>query len=132
DIGVVGDKGPTIVWTYHDPQRNQPVRAAAAVSDQIVVFGGQGKEIYGLNIADGSEKWKLPAKARVESSPIIARDRVVAATTAGKIYILALASGEVKWEYDAGGSFVASPAVADGKFILGNTDGSLYCFGSKK
>ena len=76
-------------------------------------------------------KWKLPTRSRVESSPVIAGNRVVAATTAGKIYLLDTATGEVKWEYDAGGSFIASPAVVDGKIILGNGDGTLYCFGAK-
>jgi outer membrane protein assembly factor BamB len=62
---------------------------------------------------------------------VIAGNRVVAATAAGKIYLLDATSGEVKWEYDAGGGFIASPAVVEGKIILGNTDGTLYCFGVK-
>ena len=62
---------------------------------------------------------------------MIAGNRVVAATAAGKMYLLDAATGEVKWEYDAGGSFTASPAVVDGKIILGNADGTLYCFGAQ-
>ena len=63
---------------------------------------------------------------------MIAGNRVVAATTAGKIYLLDAETSEVKWEYDAGGGFTASPAVVDGRIILGNTDGTLYCFGPKE
>jgi outer membrane protein assembly factor BamB len=122
----------TVAWTYRDPQRNHPIRAAAALDKQVVIYGSQGKAIYGLDPATGDEKWKLPTKSRVESSPVIAGNQVVAATTAGKIYLLDKATGEVKWEYDAGGSFVASPAVVDGQFILGNSDGTLYCFGAKQ
>ena len=125
-----GDK-PSVAWTYRDPQRNQPIRAAAAVDKQMAVLGSQAKAIYGLDPVSGQEKWKLPTRSRVESSPVIAGNRVVAATTAGKIYLLDVATGKVKWEYDAGGSFIASPAVVDGRIILGNTDGTLYCFGSK-
>ena len=47
---------------------NQPMRAAAAVTDQFVAFGAQGKAIYVLNPANGEEKWKLPTRTRVESS----------------------------------------------------------------
>jgi outer membrane protein assembly factor BamB len=68
----------------------------------------------------------------VESSPVIAGNRVSAATVAGKMYLLDTTNGDVKWEYDAGGGFTASPAVVDGRIVLGNTDGTLYCFGSKK
>jgi outer membrane protein assembly factor BamB len=126
------DEKSTVAWTYRDPQRNHPIRAAAALDKQVVIYGSQGKAIYGLDPATGDEKWKLPTRSRVESSPVIAGNRVVAATTAGKIYLLDTESGEVKWERDAGGSFVASPAVVDGKIVLGNSDGTLYCFGAKQ
>ena len=85
----------------------------------------------GLVIANGEEKWKLPTRTRVESGAVIAGNRVVAATAAGKIYLLDPKSNEVKWEYEAGGGFTGSPAVVDSRIVLGNTDGTLYCFGSK-
>ena len=37
-------------------QRGQPIRAAAAVTDDIVVYGSQGKAIYGLDPANGERK----------------------------------------------------------------------------
>jgi outer membrane protein assembly factor BamB len=125
-------KKSTVAWTYRDPQRNQPIRAAAAVNDELVVYGGQGKAIYGLDPTNGKEKWRVPTRSRVESSPVIVGNRVVAATAAGKIYLLATATGDIVWEYDAGGSFIASPAIVDNKIVIGNTDGTLYCFGTKK
>ena len=57
-IPAARDKKASVAWTYRDPQRNQPIRAAAAVSDQFVAFGSQGKAIYGLDPANGEEKWK--------------------------------------------------------------------------
>jgi outer membrane protein assembly factor BamB len=120
-----------VAWKYRDPQRSQSIRTAAAVTDKIVVYGSQSKAIYALDPTNGEEKWKLPMRSRIESSPVIAGNRIVAATGAGKIYLLDVGSHEVKWEYDAGGGFSASPAVVDGRIILGNTDGTLYCFGSK-
>lgn len=131
-IPATGDKKASIAWKYRDPQRSQPMRAAAAVSDQFVAFGSQSKAIYVLNPGDGTEKWKIPTRTRVESGTVIAGSRIVAATATGKIYLLDAKSNEVKWEYDAGGGFTGSPAVVDGRIILGNTDGTLYCFGPKK
>jgi outer membrane protein assembly factor BamB len=124
------EKKSAVAWTYLDPQRNQPIRAAAAVNDELVVYGGQGKAIYGLDPTNGKEKWRVTTRSRVESSPVIVGNRVVAATAAGKIYLLDAATGDVVWEYDAGGSFVASPAIVDNKIVIGNTDGTLYCFGT--
>ena len=131
DIPAAGDRKASVAWKYRDPQRNQPIRAAAAVSDQFVVFGSQSKAIYVLGTANGDEKWKMPTRTRVESGTVIAADRVVGATATGKIYLLDVKSNEVKWEYDAGGGFTGSPAVVDGRILLGNTDGTLYCFGPK-
>ena len=121
-----------VAWTYRDPERGQPIRSAAAVTDKLVVYGSQGKAIYGLDPATGEVKWKVPTRSRVDSSPVIAGDQVVAATERGVLYVLDAATGAINWQYDAGGSFTASPAVVDGKIILGNTDGTLYCFGAKQ
>jgi len=131
DVPTSDDKEPAIAWMYRDPQRGQPIRSAAAVTENLAVYGSQGKAIYALDPNNGEVKWKVPTRSRVESSPVIAGLRVVTATTAGKISLLDAATGEAKWEYDAGGAFTASPAVVDGRIVLGNTDGTLYCFGAK-
>ncbi len=131
NISTAGGKKPAVVWSHKDPQRSQSIRAAAAITDQIVVYGSQNKTVYCLDPASGNQKWKFPTRSRVESSPVIAGSRVVAANAQGKMYLLDIANGEVKWEFDAGGGFTASPAVVDGRIIIGNTDGTLYCFGLK-
>jgi outer membrane protein assembly factor BamB len=130
DVPADGKGEPAVAWTFRDPQRGQPIRTAAAVTDDVVVYGSQGKAIYGLNPANGDVKWKLPTRSRIESSPVIAEGRVVAATAAGKLYLIDAASGEIVFESDFGGSFIASPAVVDGRVIIGNGDGTLYCLGA--
>jgi outer membrane protein assembly factor BamB len=131
DVSENNEQPPGVAWTFRDPRRGQPIRSAAAVTEHLVVYGSQGKAIYGLDPASGDGKWAVPTRSRVESSPVIAGRHVVAATTAGKIYLLDAATGEAKWEYDAGGGFNASPAVVLSRIILGNTDGTLYCFAPK-
>jgi outer membrane protein assembly factor BamB len=121
-----------VAWTFRDPRRGQPIRAAAAVSSEIVVYGSQGKALYGFDPTTGQKKWEpFTVRSRIESSPVIAGNRIVAATTAGKVYLLDAKTGTAVWEHDTGGSFTASPAVVNGRVILGNGDGTLYCFGAK-
>ena len=117
-----------VAWTFQDPQRRQGIRTAAAVNGPLAVFGSQGKAVYAIDTSSGEQKWKLPQNTRVESSPVIAGERVVVATMQGRIYLLDLATGDTKWEYDAGGSFQSSPAVVDGRMVIGNENGTLYCF----
>ncbi|MEM6331087.1 MAG: PQQ-binding-like beta-propeller repeat protein [Planctomycetota bacterium] len=125
---------PKIAWRYRDPRRGQGIRTAAAVTDQLVAYGSNGKALYGLRPADGEALWEKPVRSRVESSPVIVRGpqgaaRVVAATARGRLLMLDAASGETLWQYDAGGGFAGSPAVAAGRLLIANTDGTLYCFG---
>ncbi len=132
NIPTAADKKPSIAWRYQDPERSQPIRSAAAVTDKLVVYGSQSKAIYFLNPTSGQEIWKQTTRSRVESSPVIAGNRVVAATAAGKMYLFDAETHQVKWQYDAGGGFTGSPAVVNGRIIIANTDGTLYCFGAKK
>jgi outer membrane protein assembly factor BamB len=131
DVPAEADKPPTIGWTFRDPQRGQPIRSAAAITEHLVTYGAQGKAIFGLNPADGKQLWKVPTQTRVDSSPVIAADRVVAATDRGVLYLIDAKSGEVKWQFEAGGHFAGSPAVVDGWIVIPNADGTLYCFGAK-
>ncbi|MEM6797995.1 MAG: PQQ-binding-like beta-propeller repeat protein [Planctomycetota bacterium] len=121
----------SIAWKYQDPRRGQGIRCAAGANGSLVVYGSNGKAIYGLDPVTGQPKWEKPVRSRVESSPLIVGDRVVAATTRGRLLLLNAADGETVWDYDAGGGFTSSPVVVDGKLLIANTDGTLYCFGSE-
>ena len=124
------DKPPGVAWSFRDAERGQPIRSAAAVNELLVVYGSQSKAIFALDPANGELKWKLATRSRVDTSPVIAGDRVVAAAERGVVYVLDAAIGDVKWQFDAGGRFTASPIVVESRIIVGNTDGTLNCFGA--
>jgi outer membrane protein assembly factor BamB len=85
-----------------------------------------------VDIETGEPKWTFPTRTRVESSPLITGDVVIAATQRGMIHAIDLETGEETWNFNAGGNFVASPVVVDGVLLIGNTDGTLYAFGEKE
>ena len=74
-------------------------------------------------------RWSFPTRARVDSSPAIAGDRVVVGSGDGKVYVLDLTTGKKVWEFDAGAAFTASPAIAGGRIVIGDTDGRVYGIG---
>ena len=92
------------------------------------MVGGRSKKLYALNKADGELAWSFTAKKRIDSSPVIAGQRVYFGTSAGRVYALDLKSGEELWNYETGGGFGASPAIAEGKLVISSDEGIVYCF----
>lgn len=122
---------PRVSWSYEHEQRKLSYRASAAVNDQVVVVGGRNKLIEALHPKTGKVLWSFPTRGRIDSSPVIVRDRVYVGSLDGRLYAIDLQTGKEVWNYDAGTGFSASPAVADGRLVIGNEDGVLYCFGKK-
>ena len=85
--------------------------------------------VHSLNTETGEARWTFMTRARVESSPLIAHDRVYFGSNDGRFYVLDLHMGKKIWEFEAGAPLSASPAFASGRIVIGAQDGVLYCFG---
>ncbi|REJ70697.1 MAG: serine/threonine protein kinase [Planctomycetota bacterium] len=120
-----------IDWRYQHPRRRTEYRSSPAVTDDLVIFGGQNKLLEAIDRNSGEPVWSFRTRGRVDSSPVVVGARVFVGSGDGRLYAVDLASGESVWDYDAGGGFYASAAVADRRLVIGNTDGVLYCFGEK-
>ncbi len=115
-------------WRYQHPQRHFPFYSSAAVTASRIVVGGRDKMVHGLTLA-GKAVWTFDTRARVESSPAIASERVFVGSNDGRFYVLSLNDGAKVWEFNAGAPFSASPAIGRGRIVIGAQDGRLYCFG---
>lgn len=135
-VGTTGDsvycidwKKAEVAWTYKSASLREP-RSSAAVTAGVLVIGGRGKNVIGLNPKDGEELWTAAVQGDVDSSPVIVGDVAYVGSTRGRLYGIDIKTGDILWEFQ-GGDFGASPAVAGGKMVIGNMDGVLYCFGKK-
>jgi outer membrane protein assembly factor BamB len=117
------------VWKFRDPRRLQPIRSAASVTEDLVIFGTNGKSLYAVDRKTGEPRWQFPLRAGMENAPVVSGDHVFFASGRGRLYGVSVKTGEETWRYEAGGDFLASPAVAAGRLVIGNEDGTLYCFG---
>jgi outer membrane protein assembly factor BamB len=117
-----------VAWRFRDGEREFPFYASPAASS-LVVVGGRDKRVRALDPATGKERWSFATPARVDASPVVAGDRVVAGALSGDLYVLALATGEVLWRYAAGAPLVASPSVGGGYLVAATSDGSVLAFG---
>jgi outer membrane protein assembly factor BamB len=121
-----------LAWTFEPAKRAQPFFASAAVSDRLVIAGSRDKEVHALDRRTGKEVWAFPTRGKVDSSPVVAGDKVYVGSMDGKLYVLGLARGTEIQRLELGQGIAASPAVADGCLVIGTTDGKLYCLGKRE
>ncbi len=121
-----------IVWQYSDEQRDQPYHSSAALTDKLVLIGGQDKQLHAIDRTTGKGVWKLATRGQVNSSPVIVGDRVFVGSKDGFLYEAKLADGTLIEKHQVPGRGIsASPAVGEGCLVIGaeGNDGALVCFG---
>ena len=122
-----------VEWRYADAKRELPIHSSAAVTDELVVFGSQDKQLHCHERKDGKPKWEFTARGQINSSPVIVGDRVFVGSNDGNVYEVGLADGKQRWKEKLGRTVSASPAVGEGCLVIGaeGSEGEIYCFGSK-
>jgi outer membrane protein assembly factor BamB len=119
-----------VTWAFHDPEREFPILASAAATDQFVIVGGRDKRVRSFDALTGNVRWTFAAQARIDSSPVIVGGHVFVGSSDGNVYVLDVASGKELWRFETGAPITSSPAVAAGRLVIGNEDGVLYCLGA--
>lgn len=122
-------KKPEILWSYRHETRKFAYHASAAVLGDTVYVAGRDKMVRALDTATGREKWIFTARARVDSSPVLAGGFVWVGSDDGRLYCLDATTGKKAWELDTGGKVASSPAIASDRLVIGNDKGSLFCLG---
>ena len=117
-----------VVWRYSNPGREFPFYSSATYVDGMVVTGGRDKIVHAIDAETGEARWTFTTLARVDSSPVLAGDRIFVGSSDGRLYALDPTTGESRWEFNAGAALTASPAVAYGRLVIGATDGVIYAF----
>jgi outer membrane protein assembly factor BamB len=77
----------------------------------------------------GNQLWSFNAGGRLDASPVIVRNAVIAATMDGLLYALNLNNGKELWSYEIGSGMAHNPAVMDNTLVVGARDGNVYFFG---
>ena len=106
--------------------------------------------LYAIDRATGTQRWKFATKGPVHSSPAVANGLVYAGSVDGKFYAVDTATGQAKWTFATKGErrftapgihgampstermpdpfdvFLSSPVVAGGTVIFGSGDQHVY------
>ena len=121
----------SIAWSMSRTSAND---IRSTMSEPIAnVFGIVANVISDKVLRTGAKVWVFATKGHVDSSPVIAADRVYVGSNDGNIYGIGLDDGTEKWKFNAGRPITASPAVGEGCLVIGSESntGTIYCFGAK-
>lgn len=108
--------------------------SSPAVAGGTVYFGSGDHNVYALDAATGTLKWKFRTGNVVHASPAVANGVVYIGSWDRNMYALDAASGRERWRYQTGNDTViynqvgipSSAAVAGGTVYFGCRDGHLY------
>lgn len=117
-----------VKWTTGD--RDFPIFSSAALTDEVVVFGSQGRRLYCVKRSDGEMIWDYSTRGKVDGSPVICGDKVVVGAMDGRLYVVRLSDGSEISIFDLGEPIIASPAVGHGIVVIGCENGNVYAFGA--
>jgi outer membrane protein assembly factor BamB len=108
---------------------NGKVKAGPTISDEIVYAANSVGEVYAVELASGSEQWKISVPSPVKGSPAIADGTLFLGTDSGVFYAIDAQAGEIVWEYETrSGEYIYSPpVVTQEKIYFGSGDNHLYC-----
>lgn len=123
-----------VVWRYKDEAREFPIHSSAALTDNLVIFGGQDKLLHCLERKTGKPVWTFAAKGQINSSPVVVgENRVFVGSNDGYVYEVGLDDGIQRWKAKLGRSVTASPAVGEGCLVIGaeGSEGEIHCFGAR-
>jgi len=113
--------------------------SSPVLADGAVFFGSGDSNIYALDAATGSVRWKFRTGDVVHASPAFADGTVFVGSWDTYLYALDAATGKEKWQFKTGEDheiynqtgLQASPAAAEGVVYFGCRDSKFYAVDAK-
>jgi outer membrane protein assembly factor BamB len=125
-----------VVWSREANEGlDSGVWATPAIHGDLVIVATDGGDVYGLDRADGRERWHLELPGPLWSSPVVVDDTLVQADCDGNLNAFDLAAEPgagpppVLWTVALGGCLESTPAVWDGQIYVGSRSGTFYAVG---
>lgn len=72
-------------------------------------------------------RWEFKADEAIETTPVVADNRVFVADVMGKVYAIDRKDGSEIWKVDFETGFLAGASVRGQQVLIGDIDGNLYC-----
>jgi len=101
--------------------------SSPAIRDGALFSGtSDGLFVHRVDIASGTEAWRLVGAGYTWSSPTLVDNTVYIGDGGGYLRAVDAESGQERWAFQAGGGVYSSPWVEDGSVYFGADDGVVY------
>lgn len=113
-----------------DRELPMPASTGLCASDAALFVGSENQRIVAVDKNAKVESWTYWTQSRVEATPVLFGDLVVAASHDGGVRGLSLNSGwdpNRSWEFMTGAKIRATPRAFGRYLFVGSTDYKLYC-----
>lgn len=114
----------TDLWAFDDA--TGPYIEGGAIGNGFFVIGNNDGNVYALDAASGTLRWKFKTGHRVWATPLIVSDTVYIGSMDRHLYALDLTDGEVRWAFHATGAFASTPVLHGDTLFIGAFDDRLY------
>ena len=110
------------LWAF---ETGDNVASRPVVAGDTVVFGGEDRNVYGLDAGTGRERWTVSTGGPVVSSPAFEGGVVIIGSDDGAVYGLDPQTGDEKWRYLAKAAVEAPITAAGGVAYVASRSGEL-------
>jgi outer membrane protein assembly factor BamB len=111
------------LWVF---EAEDELRASPTYHDGSVYIGCYDNNLYSLDAANGTFKWKYPTDGGIPSKPSVFEGNVYFGSEDKRLHVISTRSGKVVWTYYTDGPVRSSPRIAEGHVFLGSDDGNLH------
>jgi outer membrane protein assembly factor BamB len=114
-----------ILWEHETFSK---IKTQPLVIENNILIGNLSGTFYSLDLADGTENWKLLLGGVFNSTPLAFRNLLIQPDLNKKVYMIDHRSGEVVNELFFESRVRMSPAYYRGKIYFGADRGDIYSY----
>jgi eukaryotic-like serine/threonine-protein kinase len=102
------------------------VRGSAAHAGGSIYLGSYDGNLYALDDADGSVRWRFKSQRGIVTRPAVFAEMVVFGSEDRNVYAVSRSSGRAIWSHRTDAPIRSSPVLDDKGCLIGSDDGFLY------
>ena len=115
--------GGNALWTFSTGSK---IWSTPVIKNGIAYFGSHDKNVYAVNVFDGTEEWRFTTGGAVAGKPLLFNGLVVIGSFDKKLYGLEADSGVKSWELTGANWFWAGAVANRNTIFAPNMDGNIY------